>query len=513
MPLLPKRLRVVLALATAALVVVPVASASAGHFRASTPEFTISDDTATWVVVSAWRFDSPDYMFSDSVGDTFAITQLSSAGDAPGSGEPTAVDMELTAYSSVSDNGLFDTSTETITGDLSSLADGLYELYIENCCRVGDVENTEGEDDFSQWVRFTKTGSAYDIAPAFTVPSLYQALPVSGDLVVDYRATDSSSAVTYSLITATADYYWGAEELACSTFVGGVLTVGPSHCTGGDVFADIYIQNTFWAVKVAVTDAAGNQAVADSLFRMFGAPQPEIDDYSAIGNGTTMEFDVYAEDDPVTSFTVTCVGVGDPADIVTGTSSTSPVTLYGLSIGEQYDCTVSATNALGTGENTDFSTTGPIVLDGLAIVIDLAVGATLSGSDIELAGTNLLADSEYTLIQTSAPVTLGSGVVDGAGSFITIITLSTSACVPGAHTLTLHGTGSDGTPRTDQVWYELSSDCRVLQFSRSGPVTPVLAATGSDISPLVPVGAILALLAGLTAVIIAGKRRTRAGRS
>lgn len=56
--------------ATAAIAVVAISAlttglvgtaASASHFRASGPDFSITGDTATWVVTTAWEANDADY--------------------------------------------------------------------------------------------------------------------------------------------------------------------------------------------------------------------------------------------------------------------------------------------------------------------------------------------------------------------------------------------------------------------------------------------------------------------
>ena len=499
--------------AAAALAIVPLIlagalSASASHFRASGTSFAITGDTGTLTLSSAWAAGDADYIFSDDPGDTIGVYQLTSTADAPDSGSYSGVDLSLDSYTADSSNSMYDLSTEIASGDLSALGDGVYELYASSCCRIGGVENTP-TDDFSNWARFTKTGLTYDLPPLSSNLSLYELVKPSGDTTLDFSAVDpEGGAVSYSFITDGNAPFYGATELPCSTFSAGLLTLGPSHCVAPDVFTDIYLQGTYWSVKILASDAAGNAIALNSLLHVLQAPDPYIDYIDHIDNGLSAEFWIYDNnDEPIDSSTVTCVSQVDPSDTVTGTGTSNPITLAGFTRGSAYDCTVTSVNGAGSGTMSYTEDTGTFVLDGVAIVTDLTVGSTFSGSSMDLLGENLEASSAYTLVQTSSPVTLRTGTTTVAGNFADTFTVPSTGCVAGAHTLTLTGTSVGGGAAIDRVWYELDANCVVVQFSRVGPVTLSLAATGVDISPILPVGAGALMLIGALTLLAA--RRTR----
>lgn len=492
---------VVVALVTAAA----ASAAMASHYRASGSSLVVTGDAATWTIASAWALDSGDYVFSDNPGDTLEIAELTAYTDAPNTGTGTGTDLTLTSFDLDDTDPLFDAATEVLDGDLAALGDGIYEIYTSNCCRVSGVENTP-TDSFAAWARFTKTGSTYDLPPAATDPTLYALLNVVGDTVIDFTAVDPEGGpVTYTMLTDSNDPYYGASPLPCATFAGGLLTVGPTHCTGGDVYTDLYLAGTYWSVKIVASDAAGNEIALDSLLHVLTAPQPYIDGINPVGNGTVLDFDVYDDEgEPMDSITITCISQSDPTDIVTGTGTSSPVRVFGFTDGSTYDCTVEATNEAGTGSTGDTWATGEIVLEGVQIQTDLAVGDHLAGTEITLVGENLMPDSDYTLVQHSDPVTLYSGTASGAGAFLTPVTIGANACVVGAHELVLTGENTGGDPVTDQVWYELDTDCVVVQFSRLGAVTAGTAAlpeTGQQLSPLALTVAALMLGGGVVLVM------------
>jgi hypothetical protein len=508
-------LRALAGLVAIGLVVGSASAAFASHFRGSKASFTMSGHNATWVIDSAWATHDGDSFAG--LGSTVEITQLASAIDIPGSGSPTGVFLEVTAEEMDTTNQLFDLTTETLEGDLSTLTDGLYEVYLSSCCRIDGPLQNSTETDFSQWVRVTKAAGAYDIAPLYNAPSVYALLSSSTDTVLDFTASDSS-AVTYRFATSGAPEF-GATALPCSTFAGGILSIGPSFCTGGDVYTDIYFVGSYWVVKVVATDATGNEGVTDTLLRVLAPPEPHIYSHEFVGNGTSVSFDVYAEDTLVDEWTVECIGVTDPADIVTGTSNSNPVVLQPFTIGDEYVCEVTATNATGSGTSTDGYTIGPIALDGAEIVTDLAVGDVLAGSTVQLVGTNLMPLSTFSLAQQPQPGELTSGAADGSGAFDEPFEIPASACVSGAASLVLTGVGLDGTARTDTVWYLLDADCQVVQLSLLGPIVVPPGGGGSGAGLLPPAGdvpstaaagaAFAAVLVGIGLAFASRDRRRR----
>lgn len=482
--------------------------ANASHFRGSEANFSVSGDAATWVIESAWRTNDGS-VFVGGVGSSVEITELSGPADAPGTGAGTGSMLTVTSSDLDSSFDLYDLATEVIEGDLSALGDGLYEVYLEGCCRIDGIQN--GGEDFSQWIRFTKTGSTYDLAPTFNAATVYATLASNAETVFDFSASDSS-AVTYSLAAVGAPEF-GATQLPCSTMTNGILRVGPTHCTGGDVYTDIYLAGTAWVAKIVATDAQGNASVTDTLLRVLTPPEPHIDSHEFLGNGTSVAFDVYVEDTIVDQWTVTCIGIGDATDIVTGISSTSPVAIHGFTVGESYTCEVTAENEAGSGTSVDAYEIGPIVLNGVAIVTDLAVGDRLAGSVVQLLGSNLVPSSAFTLEQLPEPGELTSGTADILGGFDVPFEIPSSACVVGASSLVLTGEGPNG-PVTDTVWFELDANCIVVQISRIGPVTvtpkpaAVLPATGAEVSSTATIAALNLLLAGVILMTIRGRRQS-----
>ncbi len=480
-------------------------SAFASHFRSSYGSTTIvSSTTLTWEIDSAWRKGSDDTFGSPGV------TKIPSPTTSPvtpvDSGDSTA--YSVTDLDPVYDttNPLYDTTSESYQLDLTAITeDGTYELFTESGARVSGVSNTNGNSDFSQWIRFSKSGSTYNLPPNFNSPSLYLLIAPGVTTSADFRATDpEGGAVTYTPITDTSSPYLGGETLKCSNFVNGLLTLDPSLCASGDVFAEIYTPGSYWTAKVQASDAQGNISTVDTLFRVMTAPEPYIDDANPTGNGLDYTFDVVAEDTIVSSYTVTCTNDADPTDIVTGTSATTPMTVGRFTNGASYSCDVDATNAAGTGTNDQDYELGPVVLVGVNLQLDLQVGANFEGASTVISGGGLQAASNYDLTMYSDPIVIDQGVTDAQGNFTNTVTIPADACLVGVHRLVLTGIDPQGNPVSDTQWVELGMNCDVLQLSRTeitASADPSLPNTGlvwASFISMALLGGFLFLLAGGT---------------
>ena len=464
-----KTFRMVIAGALATAMAAAPAAAFASHFRSSYTNATFTGDTLDWTLDSAWRSDDSDDFGSAS------LYSVDAPGADPGQGSyisDATMSDPIYDYSSP----LYVRTTETATYDLSSLGDGQYDAFTEDCCRVGGVMNTSDEDSFSQWYRFSKSSGVYNLAPDFNSPTLYLIIPLSGLTTVDFTATDpEGSSVTYDAITNTGYPYYGSTGLPCSTFSAGTLTLGSSLCTGGDVFTDIYTPGSFWTFKVQATDTDGNFSTVDTLFRVITPPEPEIDDAYPNENrpGNAYDFEVYANDTIADSFTVTCTNIDDPTNVLSGTAPARPVLVEGLQPGASYECDVSAVNSAGTGNNDQNYFIGPIEMDGLDLTLELDAGMQLSGAQSILAGGNLQPNSTYTLERRSVPVVIYTNVADAQGNFYEYVTIPQEACAYGVHELVLTGVNTLGETMSDTVWVEMDNNCVAVQISRT-EITPSL---------------------------------------
>lgn len=486
----------VLAMAAA---VVSGNAATASHFRASGPDFTVTGHQATWQITSAWRSDDSGTFVDD--GETVAVRSISSFSDEPGSGTPTEVSLAVVSVVE-SMEPLYAQVVETLQGDLSSLPDGSYELYVEQCCRVSGIENSSSED-FSQWVRFSKSGSVYSVAPRLTTPVIYAPLALDGTTtMVSYAA---QGALSWTAVTVADAPYYGSSALPCSVFSGGALEIGAEHCTSEDVYADIYTSGSYWAFKTVIADPSGRQSVAETLFRVESLPEPYIDRHAWSEGGRTAQFWTYAPDTLVLSWVMTCTNNANPGDVRSATSPTMPVSVTGFTAGASYDCVVSATNGAGTGTSHegDYVITSP----DLTLDLNFVVGDVYAGKTATLEGSGLDPESDYSLTMYSDPVLLDEGVTDGDGSFSNEVVIPQEACIPGEHELRLLGQ-SDGADVTASQYVEIDESCTVITINGVGAQ---LAATGPrDVSPLVAL-LVLGFVLGGALVVRAETRRRASG--
>lgn len=484
------------ALGAALVVGLGATAAWASHFRASGPDFVVDGHVATWVVTTAWETNDADSFVGE--GGTTEVLSIDSYADTPGEGTGTGVELEVISEVA-SDEPLYAQTVETFRGDLSSLGDGLYEVYIDNCCRVDDIENSIAED-FSQWVRFSKTGSTYAVAPRLGVPIIYAPLSITGvTTLVSYAAPGAAS---WSLVSDENYPYYGSGALPCSTFSGGALQVGAAHCTGGDVYTDIYTEGSYWAFKVQIADAAGRQSVAETLFRVESTPEPYIDRHVWLNGGARAQFWAYAPDVLVSSWVIECTNTSDAGDVVSGSATSLPITVNGFTGGEEYDCVASATNGAGTGSSDpgDYVITAPSLL----LELQFSVGDFYAGKTAIVEGSGLDPYTDYSLVMYSDPLPLLEGETDGDGSFYEEVTVPEEACIPGRHELRLAGTAGD-SPVTTSQWIEIDENCIVIEIRDSAWGDEELADTGAANAAL-PVG-IAALITALGAALLIARRR------
>lgn len=495
------------ALLASTLVAVP-AVAYASHYRSVYSETSRTAGVVTWTLVNATESGNSD-SFSSSAG----IDLLSSSSDAQDTGTYANLDfVEITETEDFS-NSLYASTTQEFTADVSALADGIYESYSTTGDRLDGVQNTAGGDDqVSAWVRFSVASGVPNLPPVFNAPSLYELIAPNGTVTADFRATDpEGGAVTYTYLTDTTDPVYAGSAIPCSTFSAGVLTIGPAHCTNGDVFTDIFDADNptysgdipSWVAKVEAKDASGNSITSDVLFRLLSAPEPEIDDDRWVG-ASDYELDIFAPDTETDFFSVECVNDADPTDVVTAEATSSPVTVRNLQVAATYTCTPYAENAAGGNEGSTYEL-GPV--QGILLNLNLEVGVEFSGATSTIVGGGLKAESLYTLTMYSDPIEIYAGTTDTDGNFDEDIVLPEEACIPGVHHLVLLGVNPDDQEVSDEQWVEIGAGCIVLRVSDT-KLKASLADTGFDVNSGFAAAAALAAT-GLGLLVARRRRATR----
>lgn len=494
--------RALVALLALSVVALP-AAATASHYRSVYTTTSKAGGIITWTSVNATESGDPS-----SFSDTADIDLLTSSSDAYTSGTDTALDfVEISSTEDLS-NSLYASTTQVYTADVSTLADGFYEAYSETCCRLDGIQNTSGQSSVSSWIRFTVASGVPNLPPVFNQPSLYELIAPNGTVSADFTATDpEAGAVTYTLLTDTSSPTYAGSAIPCSTFAAGVLTIGAAHCSGGDVFVEIFDADNpdyngdipSWVAKVEAKDAQGNVATSDVLFRLMAAPEPYINDDTWIG-GSDYELDIIAPDTSSDVFSVECVNDADANDIVVDQGSSSPLTVRNLAVGETYTCTPYAENAAG-GNFGDTYELGPV--QGILLDLNLVVGAEFSGATTNIVGGGLKPSSEYTLTMYSDPIEIYAGTTDPDGNFNEIITLPEEVCIAGVQHLILLGTDTNDQPVSDEQWVEIAANCEVMRISAT-EFEPTLADTGFDSTSTSLLGVIL--LASGTGLVVARRR-------
>jgi len=184
-------------------------------------------------------------------------------------------------------------------------------------------------------------------------------------------------------------------------------------------------------------------------------------------------------------------------------SGTAPLS----AVGDPYSFTVTA-SAHGFTDAVTISgvvaAAPEVILDPTFVVGDLAAGAEF---DFTIAGAEGL--TEYSVTVNSTPAIVASGFTSALGSASGVGAIP-SSITPGAHSIVLLTSASDGTPRTTTVWFTVLANGRIGAISLTGPFSvtaaAALAATGVDIAPL-GAGALLMLLAGF--VVLRRQRRSQ----
>jgi hypothetical protein len=164
---------------------------------------------------------------------------------------------------------------------------------------------------------------------------------------------------------ASIHFTLGAQSCNGVTNANGIASCSITPAAQGQL-----ILSASYAGSASYTSSAASQAFGVLVVAGSGAPPdaPTIGGATAGESRITVTFAPPANDggSAITSYTVTCTRVGGGAP-VTATGSGSPITVFGLTDGVSYTCTVSATNSSGPGASSTASNTATPIA-GPAIV-------------------------------------------------------------------------------------------------------------------------------------------------
>ena len=239
------------------------------------------------------------------------------------------------------------------------------------------------------------------------------AAPVAGII----GSVTSSSATTVS-IPFTAPSSNGSAITAYTITSSPALTLTYSGTTSPMAVTGAFIQGQSYTFTVAATNGAGTGA-ASSASNSVTPFAPGNPDAPTIGVATTVDSQTVTvsfsaptnnRGSAITSYTAT----SNPGGI-TGTSSTSPITVTGLTVNTAYTFTVTATNGVGTSDSsTATSAVTPRMV--YSVTFDSQGGSTvsngsfISGSSVSAAPTSPTR-SGYTFNGWFAASTGGSALV------------------------------------------------------------------------------------------------------
>lgn len=142
---------------------------------------------------------------------------------------------------------------------------------------------------------------------------------------------------------------------------------------------------------------------------------------------------------------------------------------------------------------------GPNPPEPTTPTVTLGSSTVRAGQATTVAADGLAANTEYTVVLHSDPVTLGSAVSSGSGKLTLTVTIPATTPA-GVHTITVAAS-------SDPTVVIASEALTVTAAAASGSSTPGLASTGTDPLPWIGVGALLVLLGtGLASTRVRARR-------
>lgn len=161
-------------------------------------------------------------------------------------------------------------------------------------------------------------------------------------------------------------------------------------------------------------------------------------------------------------------------------------------------CTVRASaseSSTHLAAHTDVVFTSTSNAPAFSLNLNMTVGQSVANSTLDYAASGLNPNTSWDLVLRSTPQTLASGVF--SGSVLSGSATIPSGLQPGWHSLTLTGTGPNGSIASHTVWFEVSANGTLAGTSSVNPVvasSTSLAQTGTDILGKMSAAVLLVLL-------------------
>ena len=190
------------------------------------------------------------------------------------------------------------------------------------------------------------TGAASDASNSVTPEADVPGAPTIGTAT----ASNGQASVTFTAPATNGG----------SPITGYTVTSAPGGFTGTGTTSPITVtgltNGTAYTFTVTATNTAGtgSASAASNSVTPTGPPgAPTIGTATAGNDSASVTFTAPASDggSPITDYTVTTHAPGG----LTGTGTTSPITVTGLTNGTSYTFTVTATNVVGTGASSNAS--------------------------------------------------------------------------------------------------------------------------------------------------------------
>jgi uncharacterized repeat protein (TIGR02543 family) len=328
---------------------------------------------------------------------------------------------------------------------------------------------------------------------------------------------DLTSVTLNEGLTTLGNWVFESNPIVSITFPSSLTSLGLG------VFYDGTLTSaTFAGAAPAIVPGSGPGA-NPSLGRADGLTVHYLSEFEVDGGFTPGMWQGYASvADPVVSFNLGGHGTVDSQRVVAGSLAVAPDAPVRAdwefggwysdeALTTEFDFTVAPTENVTLFAQW-MAVEAPVLPDAsLSLNLGLAVGDVVAGAPVTVSGAGLKEGSDYTGILRSTPVLLVGGTVDSSGAFSDTGAFPTGLSA-GQHTVTLSGTGANGSAVSTVAYLTVSTTGTVtyLSYSAAEAVTAVtataaLAETGVDGAPL-GFAALLLLLAG--AALVVSRRRS-----